>query len=93
MDTSFATGLLLLIAATVFLISAVVRRAERFEFAYALFFGEWAMVWLSNVLVPSGSAQIVVKLMFVGAMIMTGVMWWRLFRDFQQTKGTTGVDR
>lgn len=51
-----------------------------FEWAAALFFGEFGLLLLLGQLAPDKSSRIVVSALFAAAMVATAVTWYRLFR-------------
>jgi ABC-type uncharacterized transport system permease subunit len=85
--STMGTGLLLLGAGVAFLLIAVVRNAERHEFAYAMFFGEWGIMNIVLSRIPDGPPHIAVSLVFLAGMLMTAASWYKLFREFKRRRG------
>ncbi|MEO8622766.1 MAG: hypothetical protein ABI625_16970 [bacterium] len=85
MTATLGTGLLLVGGCIVFLVSAVVRKGPAFEYAWALFFGEFGMVFIAGAILPSGPAGKIVALLLVASMLFTWTIWLTLFRQFQRS--------
>jgi len=85
MALSLGTGILMLLAGAVFLLSAAVRRAAVFEYAWAMFFGEWGLMLLAGQVIPAGRVQLLVSMTLVASMLATAALWWKLFRGRSHT--------
>ena len=87
MDLILASGIFMLALSAVYLVSVTVRKGEAFEYAGAMFFGEFGLLFLVRYIVPSDRGQLIVTIAFGLGMFWTMAVWWKLFRKFQRKTG------
>lgn len=87
MNLMMGTGLFLLLAATVCLFDIARRKGERFEYAFAMFLGELGLMFVAGQIIESERVGVAVTIMFGVSMLVTWVMWWRLFREYRHQNG------
>jgi hypothetical protein len=75
------SGLFVLVASIVYVVTIVRRRGERFEFAAAMFMGEFGLMFVVEWLLP-GRYKIVAPVAFGLAMLVTALVLRKLFRQF-----------
>jgi hypothetical protein len=63
---------------------AVIRRAERWEFVAALFFGEWGIAHLALERAHGQDGMLIFAVLMFGAMVATAVMWRSSFKEWQR---------
>lgn len=85
MDLILSTGVLLLLSASVYLVDIVRRKGKQFEFAAALFVGELGLVFVANRLIGDKDTSLIAILALGASMVVTAVVWARLFKQFQET--------
>lgn len=76
-------GLVDICAAFIFLLVAVVRRAEARDYMWAMLFGEMGSAFVVNALMPDGMARVGTALFFFVAVVSTCVLWWQLRKRSQ----------
>ena len=84
MTTGLRTACVFLGLSILVLTFAVVRRGERWEFAAAMFFGEWGLAHLALERAHGQDGMLIVAVLMYSAMVATAVMWRISFREWQR---------
>jgi hypothetical protein len=88
MNTTLATGLFVMASAAIYLVNIAWRKGERFEYASALFFGEWGLMLVAGerVRAETGSEMlgVGVAIAFGLSMLSTAIVWWKLFQRYKR---------
>ena len=62
------------------------RKGEAFEYASAMFIGEFGLMFVANRLVPAGPLQICVTIAFGISMFWTFTIWRKLFHRYKRSR-------
>lgn len=87
MNGVLASGLFMILLGTFHLVSALMRRGERFEYAQALFIAELGLMVLVGQMMPPDLFGLLVTGVFGISALVTYILWLKLFREY---KGRTG---
>jgi hypothetical protein len=77
------SGIALIVVGSIYLLNIFLRKGERFEYAGAMFFQEFGLMFVASAMLPSGRIQLFTTLLFALSMLWTMFVWRKLFREFQ----------